>query len=210
MFFTQAHLNDDPDLKEHINAALEEDDLKFVGDHTVHHLIDIFADEILSDKFKNAVKQPLEGLRVAPYYGCQIVRPKNDHDNIENPTFFEEILSAIGATPIDYQLKMKCCGGSLLITSRPAAFSMVFNLLENAVDNDVDVIATACPMCQINLECYQPQINREYNSHFSVPVVYFTQLIGLAFGISPKRLGMGKEFISPKKAFEAIKATPIA
>jgi len=210
MFFTQAHLNHDPDLKDHINAALGEDDLEFVGSNAVHHLMDIYSSEIGSEKIKNTVKQPLEGLRVAPYYGCQIVRPRNDHENIENPMFFEEILSAIGATPIDYQLKMKCCGGSLLITSRPAAFSMVYNLLENAVDNDVDVIATACPMCQINLECYQPQINREYNTHFSVPVVYFTQLIGLALGIAPKRLGMGKEFISPKKAFDAIRtASPV-
>jgi len=204
MFFTQVHLNHDPDLKEHINAALEEDNLQFTGNTTVHHLLDLFVNEIGLEKIKETVKQPLTGLRVAPYYGCQILRPRKDHEDVENPSFFEGLLSAIGATPIDYALKMKCCGGSLLITSRPAAFSMVHNLLKNAVDNGAEVIATACPLCQINLECYQQQINREFNTHFSVPVVYFTQLVGLALGIKPKRLGLGKEFISPKKAFEAI------
>lgn len=204
MFFTQVHLNHDPDLKEHINAALEEDNLQFSGNISVHHLIDIFINDIGLEKIKETVKQPLIGLRVAPYYGCQILRPRKDHEDVENPSFFEALLSAIGATPIDYTLKMKCCGGSLLITSRPAAFSMVHNLLKNAVDNGAEVIATACPLCQINLECYQQQINREFNTHFSVPVVYFTQLVGLALGINPKRLGLGKEFISPRKAFEAI------
>jgi heterodisulfide reductase subunit B len=210
MFFTQVHLNHDPDLKEHINAALEEDDLQFTGTNNVHHLIDLYVNEIGLEKVKKTVKQPLEGLRVAPYYGCQILRPRKDHEEVENPTFFEDLIASIGATPIDYPLKMKCCGGSLLITSRPAAFSMVHNLLKNAVDNDVDVIATACPLCQVNLECYQHQVNREYNTHFSVPVVYFTQLIGLALGIPPKRLGLGKEFISPKKAFEAMRTTAIS
>jgi heterodisulfide reductase subunit B len=205
MFFTQRHLNHDPDLKEHINAALEEDNLRFTGNNTVHHLIDVFVKEIGLEKIKDTVKQPLSGLRVAPYYGCQILRPRKDHEEIENPNFFEELLASLGASPIDYALKMKCCGGSLVITSRPAAFSMVHNLLKNAVDNGADVIATACPLCQINLECYQQQINREFNTHFSVPVVYFTQLIGLALGIEPKLLGLGKEFISPKKAFETIK-----
>ena len=162
--------------------------------------------EIGLEKIRNTVKQPLEGLRIAPYYGCQILRPRKDHDEVENPLFFEDLLSSIGATPADYSLKMKCCGGSLLITSRPAAFAMINNLLKNAVDCNADVIATACPLCQINLECYQQQINREYNTHYSVPVVYFTQLVGMAFGIAPKNLGLGKEFISPKKAFEAMKA----
>jgi heterodisulfide reductase subunit B len=204
MFFTQAHLNHDPDLKEHINEALEEDNLRFTGSIAVHHLIDIFINDIGVEKIKDTVKQPLAGLRVAPYYGCQILRPRKDHEDVENPRFFEDLLSAIGASPIDYALKMKCCGGSLLITSRPAAFSMVHNLLKNAVDNGAEVIATACPLCQVNLECYQQQINREFNTHFSVPVVYFTQLVGLALGIKPKRLGLGKEFISPRKAFEAV------
>jgi len=91
---------------------------------------------------------------------------------------------------------MRCCGGSLIISSRTAALSMVRNLLQSAVDGQADVIATTCPMCQVNLECYQQQVNQEFGTNFSVPVLYFTQLIGLAFGITPKKLGMGKEFVA--------------
>ena len=82
------------------------------------------------------------------------------------------------------------------MTSRHAALDMVRNILQNAVDNEAEVIATACPMCQVNLECYQTQVNEEFGTSYSMPVLYFTQLLGLALGISPKKLGMGKEFVS--------------
>ena len=118
-------------------------------------------------------------------------------------------MSVIGATPVDFPLKLTCCGGSLLITSRPAAYSMIRNLLYDAQRNEADVIATACPLCQVNLECYQQQINQEFGTHFRIPVVYFTQLIGLAMGIPPKKIGFGKEFLSPKKAIDAIKNIPV-
>jgi heterodisulfide reductase subunit B len=112
------------------------------------------------------------------------------------PMYFEEIMSAIGATPVNYPLKMRCCGGSLIISSRTAALSMVRNLLQSALDSGAAVIATACPMCQNNLECYQQQVNLEFGTKYELPIVYFTQLIGLALGIPNKKLGIGKEFVS--------------
>ncbi|UCC76620.1 MAG: hypothetical protein JSW37_14120, partial [Anaerolineales bacterium] len=140
---------------------------------------------------------PLEGLSVAPYYGCQIVRPKKNGEDVEQPRFFEDLLSAIGAEPIDYYpLKIYCCGGSLILTSRRAALSMVRNLLQSAIDTGASVIATACPLCQVNLECYQRQVNQEFGTELSIPVMYFTQLVGLAMGIAPERLGIGKELVS--------------
>jgi heterodisulfide reductase subunit B2 len=196
MYFTRAHLQHDPDLAEHINFALEEDGLKFTGGSTVQHLIEVFVNEIGLEEIKSKVTNPLTGLRVAPYYGCQILRPRKDHEDVEQPHFFEDLMSSIGAEPIDYPLKMRCCGGSLIITSRPAALSMARNLLLNAVDNGAVVIATACPLCQVNLECYQQQINQEFGTNLSIPVVYFTQLIGLALGLPPKRLGIGSELVS--------------
>lgn len=205
MYFTNVHLNEDPDLAEHINDALREDDLSFTGKMTVKHLLEVFANDIGADEIKSKVVFPLNGLKVAVYYGCQILRPRKDHEEVEQPHFFEEIMTAVGATAVDYPLKMTCCGGSLLISSRPAAYSMIHNLLYEAQRIEADVIATACPLCQVNLECYQQQINQEYGTHFSIPVVYFTQLIGLALGIAPKKLGFGKEFLSPKKAIDAIK-----
>ena len=196
MYFTVAHVKKDPDLAEHINYALEEDGLHFSGKINVRHLMEIYVEDIGTEEIKNKVTHPLEGVRVAPYYGCQILRPKKDHMDIEHPLFFEELLTAIGSIPVDYPLKTRCCGGSLIISSRPAALTMVRNLLQSAVDRQASVIATACPMCQVNLECYQQSVNQEFGTNYSIPVLYFTQLVGLALGIPPQKLGIGKELVS--------------
>ena len=197
MYFTNAHLKGDPDLADHVNFALEEDHLRFSGSIAVRHLIEVFVHDVGLEEIKAKVSQPLNGLRVAPYYGCQIVRPRKDQENVEQPRFFEDLLSAIGAAPVDFPLKLRCCGGALIITSRQAALSMVRNLLQSAISSGAVVIATACPLCQINLECYQNQVNREFGTALSIPILYFTQLVGLALGIAPESLGIGKELVLP-------------
>ena len=200
-YFTNQYLKKDPDMADHVNVALQEDDLHFSGSISIRNLLEVFTEDVGLEEISERVSQPLQDLRVAPYYGCQILRPKKDGEEIEQPDFFEQLLSAMGAEPIDFALKTRCCGGSLLISSREAALSMIHKLLKNAADSGAAVIATACPLCQINLECYQNQVNQEYGTNFSVPVVYFTQLLGLAFGIPNKRLGIGSELI---------KATPLS
>ncbi|MGD8633645.1 MAG: CoB--CoM heterodisulfide reductase iron-sulfur subunit B family protein [Anaerolineales bacterium] len=194
-YFANRALKTDPDLKEHINVALAEDDLHFDGSGEVRHLLKVFVDEIGFDALKEQVSKPLEGLKVATYYGCQVLRPQKDHENVEDPHFFEELMEVIGAEPVPFATKARCCGGSLLISSREAALSMIHMILKTAVDNEAEVIATACPMCQINLECYQNQVNEEYGTHFRVPVVYFTQLVGLAMGIPNSKIGLGSELV---------------
>ncbi len=198
LYFANTHLNQDPDLAEHINIALQEDNLHYSGKTKVQHLIEIFINDIGLNEVKAKVIQPLDNLRVAPYYGCQILRPKKDSEDVEQPRFFENLISSIGATPVDFPLKLRCCGGALIITSRTSALSLVRNLLQNAVDSGANVIATACPLCQVNLECYQKQVNQEFGTELSIPIMYFTQLIGLAFGISPKSLGVGTELVSTR------------
>lgn len=197
-YFTNTYLKEDPDLADHINYALEQDNLRYSGDIAVKHLMEVFVDDVGTDEIKGKVTHPLRGLHVAPYYGCQIVRPKKDHEDVENPQFFEELISAIGADPVDYSYKLRCCGGSLIITSREAAYTLVRDLLQSAANANANVIATTCPMCQTNLECYQMQVNQEFGTDFSIPIMYFTQLIGLAMGLPPKKLGIGTEFISVK------------
>lgn len=196
MYFTNAYLKEDPDLAEHINAALAEDGLVFTGESSVRHLLQIFTQEAELESVRGAVANPLTGLRVVPYYGCQVVRPRKDHEEVEQPKFFEDLLSAVGASPVDFPYKTRCCGGSLVMTSRTAALSLVRDLLLCAVQREAAVIATACPLCQVNLECYQHQVNQEFGTQLSIPVMYFTQLMGLAFGIPPKDLGMGSELVS--------------
>jgi heterodisulfide reductase subunit B len=195
-YFTNSYLQEDPELAEHINFALEEDNLHISGETNVKHLMEVFIDDVGLDEIKEKVSRPLEGLRVAPYYGCQLVRPRKNGEEVENPQFFEGLISAIGADPVDYGTKTRCCGGSLMITNREAALDMVYELLLDARNRETDIIATICPLCNVNLEVYQKQVNQHYGTDFSISVLYFTQILGVALGIAPGRLGIGKELVS--------------
>jgi len=203
-FFTNAMFQEDPELAEHINFALEEDDLQFKAEIDVFHLIDIFANEVGAEKIKEKVSNPLKGLNIAPYYGCQIVRPRKNGENVENPQYFENMITAMGAEAVNFPERLRCCGGSLIMTSRVPALDMVRILLQSAEKNGADVIATACPLCQVNLECYQNAVNEEFGTSFHLPVLYFTQLLGLSLGISAKKLGFGVELVSAKPIFKKL------
>jgi heterodisulfide reductase subunit B len=195
-YFTNAYLKQDPDLADHINFALEEDHLHFDGKLKVRHLIEVFIEDVGLEEIKNKTTNPLTGLRVAPNYGCQLIRPRKGKEDVENPRFFEDLLSAIGAEPIEYATKTRCCGGSLIITNRHAALDMVRILLEDAIKSGAHVIATTCPMCHVNLEVYQAQVNQEFGTNLSIPVIYFTQLMGVALGLEKKRLGIDKAIVA--------------
>lgn len=201
-YFTTKYFRNDPDLAEHINFALEEDDLHFDAKIDVYHLIEVFINDVGIDKIKEGIKNPLEGLVIAPYYGCQIERPKKSGSEAENPSYFEDLVRAMGAEPAYFPERLRCCGGSLIMTSRVAALDMARILLDSAVRNGAHVIATACPMCQVNLECYQSAVNEEFGTEFNLPILYFTQLLGLALGLSPKELGIGIELVSAKPVFK--------
>jgi len=194
-YTTNKYLKSDPDLAEHINFALEEDNLHVTGRMNVRHLIEVFIEDIGLETIQKNVTNPLTNLKVAPYYGCQLVRPRKQNEDVENPRYFENLISTLGAEPVEFESKSRCCGGSLIITNRPAALDLVEKLLQDAVDSQAEIIATTCPMCNVNLEVYQRQVNREFGTNYSIPVVYFTQLIGTAFGCEPKSLGINKDVI---------------
>jgi heterodisulfide reductase subunit B len=196
-YFTNKYLKEDPELAEHINYALEADNLHIDGSTDIRHLIEIYIEDVGFDAIKGRCSHPLSGLRVAPYYGCQLLRPKKDSEDVENPQFFEKLLSAMGADPVIFGSKTRCCGGSLIMTNRMAALDMVHILLQDAENCEADVISTCCPLCNLNLELYQKQVNHEFGTKYSIPVMYFTQLLGLALGISPEKLGIDKELVSP-------------
>jgi heterodisulfide reductase subunit B len=201
LYFANVHLRDDPDLAEHVNFALEADDLHYAGNVSVHHLIQVFVNDVGLETIRSRTVRPLKGLRVAPYYGCHLVRPRREGATPADsggPRFFEDLLAAIGATPVVFPHRLRCCGGSLIATNRHAALAMVRDVLQCATDARADVIATTCPLCQINLECYQGDVNRAFGTAFAVPVLYFTQLMGLALGVGPRRLGIGRELVPAK------------
>jgi heterodisulfide reductase subunit B len=199
LWTANAALKRDPDLAEHMNYALEADDLHYGGGIEVSHIMDAFVTDEALATIRAKANDRLRGLKVAPYYGCQIVRPRKpgaDLAQIDDPRYFEELLEAAGAEPVPYPYKVRCCGAALMVTNRRAALQMTRDVLQNALDSGAEIIATACPLCQTNLECYQAEVNHAFGTSYAVPVVYFTQLIGLALGVGVRRLGLGKELVS--------------
>lgn len=205
LYHTNACLRAEPDLADHMNYALEADALRFEGTIAVRHLIHVFVEDVGLEAVRRKVTHPLTGVRVAPYYGCQLVRPdRHDGYDAAAPRYFEDLLAATGATPVDFPYRLRCCGASLMVANRAAALAMVRDLLRSAVQAQADVIATTCPLCQLNLEAYQGDVNREFGTEYRVPVLYFTQLMGLAMGIGRKKLGIGRELIPPTKVLECV------
>lgn len=201
------YLQDDDELKEKVDIALEAGGLSYEpGSINVQHLLETISVDIGLDAIKAQVKKPLFNLRVAPYYGCLVPRPASmeSFDDPEHPTSMDKILDVLGATVIDYPLKAQCCGGHMTQISEDTALELIRRLLKNAVDNGADIIATLCPMCQLNLDAYQDAVNAHFGTNFNIPIVYFTQLMGLAFGFPASELGFGKEIVSAKPALGRI------
>jgi heterodisulfide reductase subunit B len=207
------YMAESPELAKKVNAALSEGKLSYKpGDVHVRHLLDVIAKDVGYEKVAEKVSRPLQGLRVAPYYGCVVVRPgfKEQIDDHEYPTSLDKMMETLGATVVDFPLKAHCCGGHMTQISQEVALELIRRLLKNASDYDADVIVTLCPMCQLNLDAYQESVNRHFKTDFNIPILYFTQLIGLAMGIAPAELGIGKEFVDARPALANIGKQPVA
>lgn len=192
---TAQKLRADAELAEHINEALAADGLHTSGAPRVRHLIEVLVEDVGVEQIRARVRIPLRGLRVAPYYGCQVVRPQRTGEEAESVRFYEDLLAAAGATPVAFPARLRCCGGSLIATERPVALSLVHDVVASAAAAGAHVIATLCPLCQVNLECYQGQAHEAHDGVPPVPVLYFTQILGLALGIPARRLGIGRELV---------------
>ncbi len=195
---TAHYLKEYPEIGQKIHGALSEAGLSYAGLVNIRHPLEILQNDLGLDKVKAQVKQPLKGLKVACYYGCQIVRPYSTFDNQANPITMDNIMKALGAEVIDWPLKTRCCGGSLTGTVQEVGVRLSYVIVKEAQKRGADVIATACPLCQFNLECYQDKMSSWYKDNIKFPIAYFTQLMGMAFGIDSKKLGMQRLFVPPK------------
>jgi heterodisulfide reductase subunit B len=198
---TKHYLHESPSVKRVIDEALKQGSLTYTGNVPVRHPLDVLVNTIGLDEVKKRVKHPLKGLKVAPYYGCQIVRPYASFDDQYNPTTMDRLLEALGATVVTYPLKTRCCGGSLTGTLPEPGLLCSYILLKEAIKRGADVVATVCPLCQFNLDGYHDKIEAKWES-VRIPTVYFTQLMGLAFGLSARELGLHRGFV-PMKSLPA-------
>ena len=151
----------------------------------VRHLLEILGEDMERKKVAGAIRRPLTGLKVACYYGCLLSRPPEvtQFDDAENPTLMDRLLESAGATPVDWPHKTECCGASFSITDSMIVLELTEKILWMAQAAGVDCIATACPLCQLNLDMRQKDVEAKYGRRYGLPVFYFTQLLGSGDGL---------------------------
>ncbi len=169
------------------------------NDFRIAHLLEVIGEDFGLDNLKERVVKPLKGLKVACYYGCLLVRPPKvmAFDDPDNPTKMDELMKAIGAEPVEWEFKTECCGAFHAIPHPEIVLTLTSKILQAAKDASADVISVACPMCQINLDLRQLDLKKQ-GKNFDIPVLYFTQILGLALGIAENELGLDRLIIDPR------------
>lgn len=196
-----------PDFKKRVDELLDEPSPESLPEAT--SVMQMIGKLCSAEDIKKHVRMSLAGIRIAPYYGCLMSRPADlmNFGDPENPTLMEELLTACGADSIiDFPLKTECCGASAGIPHRPLTSVNSGRILDVATKMEADCIVVCCPLCQMNLDLRQKQAERQANARFRIPVLYYTQLMGLAFGCDPKTLGLGKLIVSADRIVDRIQA----
>jgi heterodisulfide reductase subunit B2 len=175
---------ENPKLAAKVNEALSEGGLHYNGKAEVYNILDFLANKIGPDAIKECVVNPLNDIKVAPYYGCQLVTPYSSGDNNDNPQNLERIITALGGKPVDFTHRTVCCGGSLAFTKKEQSEVMGTSILKSIVQAGADVITTPCGLCQINLDGAKGVSGKYIGRKVSLPVLNITQLIGVAFGLN--------------------------
>lgn len=204
---TNRYMAEDPHVFEAVNGALGAVGRSYDGKVKVRHVVDILVNDIGLDAVAAKVTRRLTGLKVAPYYGCQYSRPMGTFDDVQLPTTMDRFFEAMGADVItEFDAKTDCCGGMMMLTHESGALRLCHELLVAARQYEADVIVAACPLCEMNLEGYQARVNKTYGTDFNIPVMFFTQLAGLALGADPKQLAIDKQVVSCAPVLAAIPA----
>lgn len=183
---TAAAVTSQPELLDTINQALEVEGLTYQGTMQARHLLDILVNDFGPEAIAACVQRPLTGLKVAPYYGCQTVRPYSPYDDDQRPTSMIRVLEALGVTVHRHLREASCCGASLLTTKPDIGLTMMEGVLQ--ATRPADCIVTVCPMCHMNLDSYQDRVSQAVSKPPRIPVMFLPQLIGLAFGLAESAL----------------------
>ncbi len=194
-------LQDDEDLRQNVNDVL---DGQYSGTVRVFHPLEVMLAEVGLDSLGKRVQKRLPGLKVACYYGCALTRPPKicRFDNPEYPMSMDTILQSTGLETLDWAYKTECCGVSMTLTRADMVVHLTHKILRAAKEVGADVIAVCCPLCQANLDMRQNEIADRYGERFDIPVLYFTQLLGILYGAYSKELGLDRLMVSPQSALE--------
>jgi heterodisulfide reductase subunit B len=181
---TQRYMAEQPGLRQRVVEALAEDGLACRGTLRIRHPLDVLVNDVGLEAIAAKAVRSLEGARVAPYYGCQIVRPERV------PMWLDHLFRRLGAEVVGFPMKVRCCGGMLMTTAADVGVRLSGDILACAQDSGANVLVTTCPMCQMNLEAYQGEVGRALHRKVRLPIVFFTQLLGLALGADADELGL--------------------
>jgi succinate dehydrogenase / fumarate reductase cytochrome b subunit len=191
-------LRDDPEYLARVNAHLAEEWLQYKGTAVIKHLLWVIIEDVGLEKLSSYVTTPLTHLRVAPFYGCYILRPSDALGFDENPqrqTSLETVISALGGQVVDFSGKSRCCGFPILTINERNSVAMVANHTTEALDLGADAMVTPCPLCHLNLDGYQPKAMSQTQRRIDLPILHLPQLIGLAMGLDPRDLGLQRHII---------------
>jgi heterodisulfide reductase subunit B len=169
-----------------LNTFMDEE-LDYNGEVEVLHLLQVLRDELGWEAIKEKVKVPLQNLKVAPYYGCTLLRPQEVAiDRVERPTVLQELLEALGATAIDFPFMTECCGAFQIVSNPEFVTERAHAILSFALRHGADALVASCPLCVFNLGQRQVELKRKYSDFHSIPIIYFTQLLALSLGVDPE------------------------
>jgi succinate dehydrogenase / fumarate reductase, cytochrome b subunit len=196
----QERLDASTEYRTTINDTLQPEGLRYDRGVVNKNFLWVLVEEIGLDNLKSMVKRPLENLRVGPFYGCYIVRPADRLDiDSDHPrdTYLQQLIEALGGTVVDYAGAYKCCGFPIITMNKEASLKQAGRHLGDAVDADADCLVTPCPLCHLNLDLQQPLAEGVVGRELGMPVLHLPQLVGLALGLDPKDLGMGRHVVKP-------------
>ncbi|MGA2326358.1 MAG: CoB--CoM heterodisulfide reductase iron-sulfur subunit B family protein [Bryobacteraceae bacterium] len=196
------HISGDSAVRAKVAQVVGSD---YDGRTPVRHLLEILCRDIGRSRIAAAIRRPLTGLKVACYYGCLLARPPEvtNFDDAENPTLMDQLLETAGATAIDWPHKTECCGAGYSITDVSIVLKLSSEILSMAKVAGADCIATACPLCQLNLDLRQKDIEARFGRRYNLPVFYFTQLLGLAMGCTAGEVSLGSLVVEPRAVLES-------
>ena len=182
-------------MRQQINAELP-GELQITADIEVLHPLYLLIEEYGLEKIRAQVTHPLTGLRVASYYGCMLTRPKDRFDSPEKPKGLDELMRVLGAEVVAFPYQSKCCGGALAISHSDVTAKLSGKVLGSAQERGAEVVTLGCPMCHTALDLYQHKAERALKQTLDLPILYFTQLMGLALGIDEEQLGLNRHIVS--------------
>ena len=194
---TNLFIREHEEERERLNFFIE---AEYNGEVEVKDILHLLRDDIGFEPIQEKVRKPLRDVKVASYYGCMVLRPPDEvaYDDPDHPQSLDDLMAALGATPVDFPHKNECCGAYLAVADPNITREMVYTILQAAQSAGAEAVATNCPLCQFNLDKQQAEMRKLHAGYQPIPVFYFSQLMGLALGLDASEYGWERHYIDAR------------